>query len=71
MELVNCSKKYWNFVRILRADKRIIRNFVDQSTISEMQQITFMKLNSEFFKICLIDDNPVGYIGLIGERKMK
>ena len=69
MELVNCSKKYWNFVRILRADKRIIRNFVDQSTISEMQQITFMKLNSEFFKICLIDDNPVGYIGLIGERK--
>ena len=69
MELVNCSKKYRNFVRLLRTDKRIIRNFVDQSTISEMQQVTFMNSNSEFFKICLIDDSPVGYIGLIGERK--
>ena len=37
--------------------------------ISEMQQATFMNSNSEFFKICIIDDSPVGYIGLIGERK--
>lgn len=69
MELVSCKEKYWEFVRLLRTDKRIIRNFIDQSTISEMQQATFMNSNSEFFKICIIDDSPVGYIGLIGERK--
>ena len=69
MELVSCKEKYWEFVCLLRTDKRIIKNFIDQSTISEMQQVTFMNSNSEFFKICIIDDSPVGYIGLIGERK--
>lgn len=69
MELVDCSKKYWEFVRELRINPKVINSFVDQKFITKTQQQEYMKVNNSFFKICLKDKLPVGYIGLIGVNK--
>ena len=69
MELVDCDKKYWEFVRSLRNDSNNLLGFIETKYISFDDQLNYMKLNSSFFKICLLNDEPVGYIGLIGEKK--
>ena len=69
MELVSCKKEYWEFVRLLRTDKRVIENFIIQKNISPDDQKVYMKVNSKYFRICIYNDKPVGYIGLIGEAK--
>lgn len=69
MELVNCSKKYWNFVRMLRTDPKLIKFFLDQSPITKSQQYIYMEKYNKFFMICLENKVPLGYIGLIGEKK--
>jgi ribosomal protein S18 acetylase RimI-like enzyme len=69
MELVECDKKYWEFVRSLRNDKNNLSGFIETKHISPEDQQAFMKINSRFFKTCLLDEEPVGYIGLIGENK--
>lgn len=69
MELVNCDEKYWEFVRKLRSDKENSKGFIEQVNITEEQQIKYMTKNADWFKICLIDNEPVGYIGLIGDDR--
>jgi RimJ/RimL family protein N-acetyltransferase len=65
MKLVNCDKDYWEFVRTLRThpDNKIW--FYTQSKITSDQQKKFMETNSDNYKICILEDTPVGYIGLI------
>ena len=41
MELVNCTKKYWEFVRKLRMDPRVEEGFVEKN------KITRKRLNQE------------------------
>lgn len=69
MELVSCKEEYWEFVRLLRTDKRVIENFIIQKNISPDDQKVYMKVNSKYFRICIYNYKPVGYIGLIGEAK--
>ena len=51
MELVDCDKKYWEFVRSLRNDSNNLLGFIETKYISFDDQLTYMKLNSSFFKI--------------------
>lgn len=69
MELVACDEKYWEFVRLLRTHKENIKGFIIQDTITISDQKKFMSSNNRFFKICIIDKSPVGYIGLIGSSR--
>jgi len=64
MKLVNCTEKYWEFVRIIRTHPDNQKSFFTQTQITPTQQIEFMKKNSSKYKICLLEDTPVGYIGL-------
>ena len=70
MELVECTKKYWEFVRVLRTHPDNQQFFLTQVEISPDQQIEFMEKNSHRYKICLIDGVPVGYIGIIKENEI-
>ena len=70
MELVECTKKYWEFVRVLRTHPDNQQFFLTQVEISPDQQIEFMGKNSHRYKICLIDGVPVGYIGIIKENEI-
>jgi RimJ/RimL family protein N-acetyltransferase len=70
MELIECSSKYWEFVRLLRTHPNNQKYFLTQVEITPSQQIEFMLKNSHRYKICLDNDTPVGYIGLIKENEI-
>jgi hypothetical protein len=38
MELVECTKEYWEFVRLLRTDERVVDGFVENVQITQPQQ---------------------------------
>lgn len=65
MELVNCSSEYWEFVRELRMDDRVISGFIKTTPITTEQQINYMNKFSDCYRIALVDGKPAGYIGVI------
>ncbi len=65
LKLIDCTDEYWQFVRLLRTDDRNISGFIKTNNITEDQQIEYMKKYSHNYKICLLDNNPVGFIGEI------
>jgi ribosomal protein S18 acetylase RimI-like enzyme len=65
MELVDCSKEYWEFVRVLRNDKRVQSGFIHNTFITEEMQENYMSENSQHYRIALLDGVPAGYVGVI------
>lgn len=63
--LVNCTEEFWEFVRVLRMDKRVIDGFLETIPITEEQQIKYMNKNAQHYRICLVDEKPAGYVGVI------
>ena len=70
MILVDCIEKYWEFVRLIRTDPYNKKFFLTKEEITPEQQIKFMTKNSHKYKICLLDNVPVGYIGIKGENEI-
>lgn len=64
-KIVKCSKHYWEFVRSLRLDKRVIQGFIQTKNITQRQQNSYMKKYSKFYRIALLNNEPVGFIGVI------
>ena len=69
MILVACSREYWSFVGRLRANPKVKDGFCERAVFDEEKQIKYMKKNSKYFYICLIEGKPVGYIGLISSSR--
>jgi ribosomal protein S18 acetylase RimI-like enzyme len=67
MELVNCTEKYWEFVRILRNDDRVVDGFLSSKIITQPMQEEYMKKYSKYYRIALIDNHPCGYVGVIDD----
>jgi ribosomal protein S18 acetylase RimI-like enzyme len=65
MELVECSKEYWEFVRVLRNDERVLDGFIKSVHITEEMQEKYMSNHSQFYRIALVDGKPAGYVGVI------
>ena len=65
MELVRCTTKYWEFVRQLRMDDRVISGFLETTVITEEQQNKYMIGNAHNYRIALVDGKPAGYVGVI------
>ena len=65
MELVRCTTKYWEFVRQLRMDDRVISGFLETTAITEEQQNKYMIGNAHNYRIALVDGTPAGYVGVI------
>jgi len=70
MELIECTSEYWEFVRLLRTHPKNQEYFLTQANITPTQQIEFMEKNHHNYKICLMDGEPVGYIGIIKENEV-
>lgn len=70
MELVNCTSEYWEFVRLLRTHPKNQEYFFSQVDITPTQQLEFMEKNCHRYKICVISNTPVGYIGIIKENEI-
>jgi ribosomal protein S18 acetylase RimI-like enzyme len=65
MELVECSPQYWEFVRVLRNDERVLGGFIKSVHITEEMQESYMSNYSQFYRIALVDGEPAGYVGVI------
>ena len=65
MELVMCTSEYWEFVRELRMDERVIDGFLQTHPITEEQQTKYMSNNDQHYRIALVDGKPAGYVGVI------
>jgi RimJ/RimL family protein N-acetyltransferase len=70
MKLIDCTSEYWEFVRLLRTNSENTTWFYTQPNISVEGQIEYMSKNSNRYKICLLDNQPVGYVGIIGENEI-
>ena len=62
LKLVSCSILYWDFVRRLRNENKGFTSYVK---ISKYRQLLYMSFNHKFYKICIYDRTPVGFIGII------
>lgn len=67
MELVKCEEQYWEFVRILRMDGRVIDGFIETIPITKEQQFGYMTNNSQYYRIALVNGKPAGYVGVIND----
>lgn len=65
MKIVDCSREYWNFVRLLRMNPKVSDGFIRNEEISIEDQERYMQAYSKNYRICLINDKPVGYFGVI------
>ena len=65
MKLVSCDKQYWDFVRVLRMDERVLDGFIEKMEITTEQQNAYMTKFSDCFRIALLNNEPVGYFGVI------
>ena len=65
MELVECSKEFWEFVRVLRNDERVQSGFIKSIHITEEMQEEYMSKHSQYYRIALVDEVPAGYVGVI------
>jgi GNAT superfamily N-acetyltransferase len=67
MELVECTSGYWEFVRDLRNDKRVLSGFIKSTHITEEMHNSYMKTHSQFYRIALVNGKPAGYVGVIDD----
>jgi len=65
MELIQNSPKYWEFIRTLRNMEGVREGFIQQETIDEIQHATYMLQYNNNFWICLDNEQPMGYVGVI------
>ena len=70
MELVNCDRQYWEFVRKLRTNPKNQDGFFSYAEITPEQQEVYMGINSPKYMICLMETQPVGYVGLLGGHEI-
>jgi len=65
MVLVKNSYIYWEFIRNLRNLDGVREGFIEQDIIEIEDHQEYMKKYSDCFYICLIDEDPAGYVGVI------
>ena len=70
LELVLCTEEYWEFVRQLRMNPINQEGFFTVANITSEQQKEFMTYNWSKYKICLADNEPAGYVGLLNGHEI-
>ena len=70
LKLVSCTEEYWEFVRLLRTNPANQEGFFTQAIITLEQQKEFMIHNWSKYKICLANDEPAGYVGLLNGHEI-
>lgn len=65
MKLVKCTQEYWEFVRELRTNPKVVEGFIQNIEITPEQQKQYMKKYSDCYRIALLKGQPVGFVGVI------
>jgi ribosomal protein S18 acetylase RimI-like enzyme len=67
MELVKCTLEYWEFIRLLRTDERVVDGFVENVQITPPQQQAYMEKYSDSYRIALFNGEPAGFVGVVDD----
>lgn len=67
LKFVDNKPEYYDFIREIRLHPNNISGFINQSNITQQEQIDYMEKYGHNFKICLCDNQPVGFIGVIDD----
>ena len=65
LKLVRNEEKFYEFIRLLRNDPKNQKGFLEQVNIDSEQQKKYMNKFNDFYYVCLLGDNPIGYVGVI------
>jgi len=65
MDLVPITEEYYEFVRKLRMHPENAAGFLEAANITEEQQKEYMEVFKNCYFVCLIEETPVGYVGVI------
>lgn len=65
LTLIPASDNYFDFILKLRNDPRIRNGFIQQADISEVNHKIYMSENSKNYYVCMLNQKPIGYIGVI------
>ena len=65
LRLVENNRDYYEVVRSLRTDPENTNGFLEQVQITPEQQIRYMEKYEKNYWICLLDESPVGFIGVV------
>lgn len=66
-KLIPNEEKYYEFIRELRTCDENTLGFINQEKISKEQQHEYMSKFGQFYYICLLEDSPVGFVGVIDD----
>jgi RimJ/RimL family protein N-acetyltransferase len=67
LTLVPNDPQYWEFIRELRNMDGVRQGFIQQEPITTIEQARYMLQHNNNFWICLDNDEPVGYVGVIDD----
>jgi len=65
MKLEPCTEPFWEFVRALRMDPRVIGGFIETADVTPDQQKRYMAAHWQNYFIATIDGVPAGFIGSV------
>jgi ribosomal protein S18 acetylase RimI-like enzyme len=65
LKIVKNSKKYYEFIRELRNNESLKVGFINQENVTKEQQEQYMKKYKNCYYICLCNNVPSGFIGVI------
>lgn len=65
LEMVAATHNYFSFIRELRNDPITNKGFINRELISVASHLEYMKNHAKFYRVCLLDGRPVGYIGVV------
>tara|TARA_Y100000114_G_scaffold131959_1_gene130461 strand:+ start:3531 stop:3914 length:384 start_codon:yes stop_codon:yes gene_type:complete len=65
MKLVQNKKTYWQFIKELRNDPQVKTGFIQQKHITDEIHQEHMLSYGNCYYVCLVDDIPAGYVGVI------
>ncbi|HBF34007.1 TPA: hypothetical protein DDW35_05540 [Candidatus Sumerlaeota bacterium] len=65
LKLVPNTHAYYDFIRMLRNDPRVQHGFIQQTQITPEEQHAYMEKYGDCYYVCLCDDQPAGYVGVI------
>ena len=65
LDFIKNQPKYFEFIRNLRNDPEIKKGFIKQEDISKENHLSYMAKYNKHYYICLYDQDPIGYIGIV------
>lgn len=65
-KIIPVKNIHYDFIRNLRNDTQVKLGFINQSVISHEDHLKYMEINNPYYRICLLNDEPIGYVGVIG-----